>query len=99
MRISTSNKNDIVRLGKKYFGNDTKLYLFGSRVDNSKKGGDIDLYIAPKKYKDRQVLFEQKLKLLASLYKTIGEQKIDIIIASDKTSLIEQEALKNGVEL
>jgi len=30
-----------------------KIYLFGSRVDDAKRGGDIDLYLCPaKKYKN-----------------------------------------------
>lgn len=35
-------KNKIIKCAKYYFGEDIKLYLFGSRVDDSKKGGAID---------------------------------------------------------
>jgi hypothetical protein len=27
------------------YGGETRIFLFGSRTDDSKKGGDIDLYI------------------------------------------------------
>jgi hypothetical protein len=30
---------------------------------------------------------------------TLGDQKIDVIIAQDASRLIEQEALKKGIEL
>lgn len=74
-----------------------KIYLFGSRVDDSKRGGDIDLYLVPsQKFDDER---EKKISFLLKLDNYIGEQKIDVILAKDKSRLIEQEALKYGVEL
>ena len=76
---------------------DGKIYLFGSRVDDSVRGGDIDLYLVPKvKFDNEQ---QRKIKFLIKLDEYIGEQKIDVVIAKDKNRLIEQEALKYGVEL
>ena len=75
---------------------DGEIYLFGSRVDDNKKGGDIDLYIVPQ---IKENLRKKKSLFLSKLYEYIGEQKIDIIIAKDKNRLIEQEAIKNGVRL
>ena len=72
------------------------ISLFGSRVDNTKKGGDIDLFIQTPKEK---ATLENKIKFLVMLKEKIGEQKIDVVLSRDKTRLIEQEALKNGVEL
>jgi predicted nucleotidyltransferase len=51
------------------------IYLFGSRVDDSAKGGDIDLLL----------LTEEKLPLVSInrirrlILNDIGEQKIDIV--------------------
>jgi len=74
-----------------------EIYLFGSRIDESQKGGDIDLYIIP--FKKIKNLREEKLKFLIKLDEYLGEQKIDVIISKDKDRLIEQEALKKGVKL
>ena len=43
MRLSSQYQQTI----KKYFNEffDDTIYLFGSRVDDAKKGGDIDLYL------------------------------------------------------
>lgn len=41
----------------------------------------------------------KKIKFLAKLKQTIGDQKIDVIISKDKTRVIEQEALLNGILL
>ena len=73
------------------------LYLFGSRVDENKRGGDIDLYLIPSQKFDNER--DRKIKFLVKLDLYIGEQKIDVILAKDSSRLIEQEALKYGVEL
>jgi predicted nucleotidyltransferase len=45
MRINNETIELIKELANKYFGVDNKVFIFGSRIDDSKKGGDIDLYI------------------------------------------------------
>ncbi|MBC8323341.1 MAG: nucleotidyltransferase domain-containing protein [Candidatus Marinimicrobia bacterium] len=81
------------------FGQNTKTILFGSRVNDNLKGGDIDLFILPCKAESLEILFDKKIEFLVSLKSKIGEQKIDVVIAKNKNRLIEQEALKNGVLL
>ncbi len=95
MRLS----NKYIEVIKKYFYQTFKkgdIYLFGSRVDNNKKGGDIDLYLV---LKEHQNLFEKKIKFLARVKRELGEQKIDIVFNIDKNRLIEQEAIKWGIKL
>jgi predicted nucleotidyltransferase len=72
------------------------IYLFGSRVDDTKKGGDIDLFIKTDETKN---LLEKKIDFLVKLKTKIGEQKIDVIISKDETRFIEIEAIKTGIKL
>jgi predicted nucleotidyltransferase len=52
-----------------------QLYLFGSRVDDHQKGGDIDLLIVSKE------LTKKDLRLLRIyFFEHFGEQKMDIIL-------------------
>ena len=95
MRLNDLEQNSIKKAFKDVFKNG-EIYLFGSRVDDNKRGGDIDLYIIPQ---IKENLREKKSLFLSKLYEYIGEQKIDIIIAKDKNRLIEQEAIRNGVRL
>jgi predicted nucleotidyltransferase len=45
MRL-TSTQIDIIRKAiSENFGQDVLIWLFGSRVDDSRRGGDVDLYI------------------------------------------------------
>lgn len=95
MRLSVSEIETIVKLKNKYFGEMSKIYLFGSRVDDTKKGGDIDLYLIPNNKED---LTSKKIDFLVNLKNIIGEQKIDLLLAKENNRLIELEA-KKGIEL
>jgi len=95
MRLTQKQINAIDESFKEVFKSGS-IYLFGSRVDDSLKGGDIDLYIDTD---DKDNLYEKKIKFLVSLKRKIGEQKIDVVISKDKNRTIEQEALKKGIKL
>ena len=73
-----------------------KIYLFGSRVDDSRKGGDIDLYIQTD---IKENVLDKKIKFLAILKQKIGVQKIDVVTSSNRIRAIEQEAIHKGIEL
>ena len=60
MRLSNEYREAIKRNGNAIFGQDCKILLFGSRTDDSKKGGDIDLYIIPPLNEAQKVLSEKK---------------------------------------
>ena len=96
MRLSLHYRQVIKQEVEKLFGTNTQVFLFGSRVDNNKKGGDIDLYIVTE---NKAHLFEQKLLFLARLKKQLGEQKIDVVFNEDETRLIEQEAKKWAIPI
>ncbi|MDP2855795.1 MAG: nucleotidyltransferase domain-containing protein, partial [bacterium] len=54
-----------------------KIYLFGSRTNDEKKGGDIDLFIETD---DNQLTtLENKIVFLARLKLVLGDQKIDLV--------------------
>jgi len=76
-----------------------EIYLFGSRVDDSKRGGDIDLYIdLPYEFEVKEKM-DKKSQFRLKLYDLIGEQKIDLVISKDKERSIEKEIMKTGILL
>ncbi len=93
MRLWTKEINLIKDKTKSIFGQ-SNIYLFGSRIDDSKEGGDIDLYIISKSKDD---LFKKKIKLKTTL-EDILFKPVDIVISKDKNALIEQEAIK-GIKI
>ena len=99
MRLSKKYINSIKANIINIFGKNTKVILFGSRVDDAKKGGDIDLYIIPQEKSNLEILYDKKIEFLSKVQLELGEQKIDVVIARDKKKSIEKEALKTGIEL
>jgi predicted nucleotidyltransferase len=45
VRLTVTQNKLICETAEKYFGSDVHVWLFGSRVNDNAKGGDIDLYI------------------------------------------------------
>ena len=98
MRLTTFEISSIKNTFNNIF-KDGKIYLFGSRVDDSKKGGDIDLFIRLNYPLDTKERLNKKSQFRIKLEEKIGEQKIDIIISKDINRLIEKEAIEKGVEI
>ena len=75
------------------FDPNATVFLFGSRTDDTKKGGDIDLLIF-----SQTMDLHLKLELKGKLFQLFEEQKIDIIIEPDSSKpfvkLILEEAIK-----
>lgn len=81
------------------FGAAAVVRLFGSRVDDMQRGGDIDLFIEPcNPLKNR---IQAECRLAASLYIKLGGRKVDVLIKDPQnpTQPIYEQALNNGVVL
>lgn len=64
---------------KKYFLEDDRLWLFGSRADLNKKGGDIDLYIETYAQTIDDAIKMRSI-FLSKFEEMVGEQKIDVVL-------------------
>jgi predicted nucleotidyltransferase len=71
---------------------DALIYLFGSRVDDTAKGGDIDLLVLSKR-----IDLMTKLDILAQLHQKLGERKIDIAVYHDTTRPFPRMVIQQGV--
>lgn len=89
MRLETYEKDIIVDTVNNIFGH-AKVALFGSRMEHTKKGGDIDLFVVPL---EKTNILEKKIKVLAKLERLL-HKPIDIVIHKDFERPIEKEILK-----
>ncbi len=95
MRLQKQEIHTILQVARNIYGEKVKVYLFGSRLDNTKRGGDIDLLIRTDEEK-KGVL--ARIRMIAQLKFLLGDQKIDII-GDHENSIVAQEALQKGVLL
>lgn len=93
MRIAETEKKVIVDSILKSDPS-AKIYLFGSRVDDKMRGGDIDILILSEK-----IDFSEKIKIKSRIFKTIEEQKVDILVAKDSNDPFVKLALETGIQL
>ncbi len=93
MRLTESERQLIVAVVRQ-FDPDAEVWLFGSRVDDQARGGDIDLLILSDKLDPGG-----KWRIRLALYEKLGEQKIDLIIAADDSDPFTRIALAEGVLL
>lgn len=99
MRLTIEQTEAIRQTTAEIFDATTPIWLFGSRVDDSKRGGDIDLLVAPRALNVEQAL-QAKIRFLNKLEKRIGERKVDLIIEMpNDTRPIVQIAHQTGVPL
>ncbi len=100
VRISNQDKQSIITTFKQIFGDQAKLYLFGSRVDDAKRGGDLDLYIKLPAPINSDEKLNKKITFITKLNLLLGDQKIDVVIndTSDE-KLIYRVAEIEGIKL
>ncbi|GAB6111218.1 nucleotidyltransferase domain-containing protein [Desulfomicrobium salsuginis] len=103
MRLGGRERHIIRNAAEEVFGSEARVLLFGSRVDDARRGGDIDLLILlddSSDNADMMTLGEKRVRYLVMLEKAIGEQKIDLITAlpGDDRAIV-AIAVATGVEL
>ena len=99
MRLSRNAQDIIRRTTTEVFGPDVSVSVFGSRVDDAARGGDIDLLVES----DRPIADRERkaLKLVARLQMRLGDQPIDVLVLDPETPRrpIHEEASRTGVRL
>ena len=76
---------------------DAKIFLFGSRVDDRKKGGDIDIFVQT----SEKITLKEEIKILTEIEINGIDRKVDLVIQAPnkKKQPIFQTAIKEGVRL
>jgi predicted nucleotidyltransferase len=100
MRFSEKGVNAVKEAVNAAFPGQSKVYLFGSRVYDDKRGGDIDLLVVSDLH--RSAMEAAKIRAVVKIQMALGDQKIDMVVTANPhldSRPVVREALRNGVEL
>jgi len=99
MRLSPESIAIIIETVKARLGDEAQVRLFGSRLDDSAKGGDIDLHVSVNKPVSDWVW--EAAQLAARLERLLDGRKVDVrlIDASQQALPIDRIAMQEGILL
>jgi predicted nucleotidyltransferase len=99
MRLTSGQIDSIKYVGRAVLGDQVRVILFGSRVDDAKKGGDIDLLF------ETDVAVPNRVATIGRLYveliRKLGDRKIDVLLKDPLTAPapVFDIARKTGIQL
>jgi uncharacterized protein len=93
MRIDKNQRMSIINTVHR-FDPYAKVRLFGSRLNDNARGGDIDLLIESK-----TISFKEKLIIRYQLKEILGDRKIDLIVTEKPNTAFTRFVYKNSLSL
>lgn len=99
MRLSNEHRGAIVSIIKDICGPDARVRLFGSRVDDEKRGGDVDLLVELPYEPDDIYALQRELGV--KLLRGLDTRPADVLVVGPKTRRlpVHEAALRDGVLL
>lgn len=99
MRLEPGEVAAIKAAAADAFGASAVVRLFGSRVDDSLRGGDIDLHVEVDQFEDE---WDVRERFERHLFRSIDPQKVDVVITIRNGAAprgFEKIAYRDGVVL
>ena len=99
MRLTPSELAAVRDTVRNVAGTSATVRLFGSRVDDSARGGDIDLLVELETPVDSAVRMSARIG--ARLQQVLGDRRIDLLIAAPnlQDSPVHRVARESGVQV
>lgn len=96
MRLSEDDRHTILRVVHDVCGPQARVRLFGSRLNDTQRGGDIDLLVElPDAPADARAL---QWQLYVKLLRALGGRPVDVLVIGPGTKRqpVHEEALREG---
>ena len=83
MRLSPAHRRAILDLTREVLGGDARVLLFGSRADDSKRGGDVDLLVEC--VRPLPARLQSEIRLGALIERALEGRRVDLIVVDPNT--------------
>lgn len=99
MRLSPEHRLALKSHFARELGADCEVLLFGSRADDERRGGDVDLLVRSPRPLQRPVWLAARLAARAE--RLLGGRRVDVLLLGPATPLqpVHEIALATGVRL
>ena len=81
MRLSPSERAAVELAARRFLPAGSRVLLFGSRNDDRRRGGDIDLLVEIPTLCSAADTVMHRNRFTAHLYRLLGERRIDVLVA------------------
>jgi uncharacterized protein len=102
MRLTQEEQRGIAEAARLVLPAGSRVVLFGSRTDDARRGGDVDLLVETTFALAADESVRLCRRLTARLYRCLGERRIDMLMsvhgAADERDVV-RAARQNGIEL
>ena len=102
MRLSAVDRLAVESACREALPAGTRVLLFGSRLDDERRGGDIDLLVELPETLSADDAVDRRTRFTARLYRLLEERRIDVVMTQqgqpDSRSVVDA-ARRQGVEL
>ena len=95
MRLTQGEIDTIVRIAREIYGWGVEVFLFGSRTDDSKRGGDIDLLV--RSTGEKKGILE-RVRMVNGLKMAEGDRQRDVMGDHEDNAVV-QEDVQHGIRL
>lgn len=86
VRLTPDEVTGIADATKQTWPAGSRVLLFGSRTDDRRRGGDIDLLVETPQRLPAPQLVALRNRFTARLFRLIGERRIDVLVAPSDPS-------------
>jgi predicted nucleotidyltransferase len=101
MRLTAEQARAIRDVLGRRFGEDVRIWLFGSRVRDDRRGGDIDLYVEAGVPPPDPPTLQPVIRAEVDLMHALGDRKIDLLVRfeGEPERAIHRIARREGVPI
>ncbi len=102
MSLSAVERRAVESASREALPAGTRVLLFGSRLDDNRRGGDIDLRVELPEPLSADDVVNRRTRFTARLYRLLEERRIDVVMtqqgSQDRRPAV-KAARQHGVEL
>jgi len=101
MRLSDDYRRQFVTAAREAFGPTAVVRLFGSRLDDTAKGGDFDLHVEADRSAGADQIFPPAIRMRAALFDRLDGEPIDVVVRyrDQPPRWIDTVAVEQGIVL